>query len=481
MVAALLLVLNFTNGCPDTWAYQPEPPAVEETEACVRYFVESVYGHTLDPGSIDMDVPAGAGEMLKLARTQIDNAATAIGAVCSLCTTDTCDWRDTYCLRFAAANRLFKREAEARASLIDAGSGIDTAPLLATIVKGGALNKHQLLTTGRGHPLSPLSLWRLRNAVYARHGRPFQNPDLPSLFYGKGGCCKEQPDFSPDKLTNADRANVKLIASLEKTDKPDKKVVVRAPPRDTKTMAQTMVPVPATTFMRACSAHGYDGACTDQDADKHHAIPTSIAPFMIDKYEVTTGDYRACVKAKACEPPRYALGQEKGLLGEIANADKVLCNWNQKNEEHPENCVSAGQAQTYCEWAGKRLPSAGEWELAARGPKGDLWPSGDTAPSCEAANLAEAGASVLQADMRCRKGTVPVTKVEASRLGVVGMAGNVNEWTMDLSPADYKGTQSRIRVARGGSWLTYGNLFVRVETPMVGALGFRCAVSAPTP
>ena len=88
---------------------------------------------------------------------------------------------------------------------------------------------------------------------------------------------------------------------------------------------------------------------------------------------------------------------------------------------------------------------------------------------------------MLQAERPCRKGTVAVSKLEASSLGVVGTAGNVNEWTLDLTLADYKGKQSRIRVARGGSWLAYGNLFMRAETPMIGALGFRCAVSAPVP
>jgi formylglycine-generating enzyme required for sulfatase activity len=93
--------------------------------------------------------------------------------------------------------------------------------------------------------------------------------------------------------------------------------------------------------------------------------------------------------------------------------------------------------------------------------------------------LAAEASSALATVQPCRKGTLAVTKLEASPLGVVGMAGNAKEWTMDLGPMDSKGRQSRIRVARGGGWRVYGNLFMRVETPMVGELGFRCAAPAP--
>jgi formylglycine-generating enzyme required for sulfatase activity len=318
-------------------------------------------------------------------------------------------------------------------------------------------------------------LWRLRNAVYARHGRKFQSSDLAALFYGKGGCCKEQPGFSPDKLTKVDRANVKLLTSLEQ------KVGAVAPASTAKTVAVTknMIAVPKTKFMRACASPGYEGECSKRYTDKYHAIPTTVGAFFIDRYEVTTGDYRGCVKAKVCEPPRFSLGQEKGLMGGLVNAEKDLCNWNQKSEDHPENCVTAGQAQVYCEWVGKRLPTAAEWELAARGPKGGLWPNGATAPSCNTANLAPEADSVLVPVEPCRKGTVAVTKLEASPLGVVGMAGNVREWTMDLGPKDYRGRQRRIRVTRGGGWREHGNLFLRYQATLVGELGFRCAVSAP--
>jgi hypothetical protein len=55
-----------------------------------------------------------------------------------------------------------------------------------------------------------------------------------------------------------------------------------------------------------------------------------------------------------------------------------------------------------------------------------------SAPSCKEANLADAASSVFEMMKPCRKGTVAVTQLEASPLGVVGMAGNVEEWTMEF-------------------------------------------------
>jgi len=295
MLSMLFALLSVANGCPEVWDYGLDAPAVVDTEACVRSQVESVYGRDLDPGTIGLDVPAGAGGLLKLSRTQVEHALDAVRAVCSECSTDACDFRDIYCLRFAAARRLFERELAARATPIDSNAGVDISPLIATIAKGEGLDNRQLKVDAGKSRLSPLSLWRLRNAVFARHGRKFENSDLATFFYGKGGCCKEQSDYSPDKLSQIDRANVKLIASLERPP--------ATAPSAPKVVSNNMIAIPRTSFLRACASRGYDGPCSEAQPDQHHAIPTTVEAFLIDKYEVTTGEYRRCIKRRSASRP----------------------------------------------------------------------------------------------------------------------------------------------------------------------------------
>ena len=206
MIPTLFALLTFADGCPDTWAYRPEPPAVEETEACVRHFVESVYGRDIDPGSIEMDVPAGAGEMLKLSRTQVENGAVAISSVCLRCDTDTCDWRDTYCLRFAAAARLFKREGEARDLKMDLSAGVDIAALptsacatgtrrTKTILKTvSAPGKRRSIANGSANACQPRLNGSLRRVAPRAHfGPPVRRPlhaTLPTWPRNRHPCCK---------------------------------------------------------------------------------------------------------------------------------------------------------------------------------------------------------------------------------------------------------------------------------------------------
>jgi formylglycine-generating enzyme required for sulfatase activity len=109
---------------------------------------------------------------------------------------------------------------------------------------------------------------------------------------------------------------------------------------------------------------------------------------------------------------------------------------------HPVVCVSWFDAQAYCEWAGLRLPAEKEWEKAARGPEGRLFPWGEEAPSAGRANFA------------LRHGTTTAvghySPAGDSVYGVADLAGNVWEWTS--SWFDAPGQPQRSRVARGGAW-----------------------------
>jgi formylglycine-generating enzyme required for sulfatase activity len=172
---------------------------------------------------------------------------------------------------------------------------------------------------------------------------------------------------------------------------------------------------------------------------KGGAIPASTQAFMIDRTEVTTLAYGRCVADGACPEirphPRCNLGQEG-------------------RDDHPVNCVSFLQATAYCGWVGKRVPTAIEWEKAARGTGGQAFPWGDEAPNCSHQVARIEG---------CKKptGTEPVGSRPdgASPNGAVDMMGNVWEWTGDpegkhsifRGGALNKGPVSHIH---GGAWNT---------------------------
>ena len=87
------------------------------------------------------------------------------------------------------------------------------------------------------------------------------------------------------------------------------------------------------------------------------------------KTEVTVRQYRTCVDAKVCSKPETRQDH---------------CNWDKRGkEDHPVNCINWHQAKAYCESVGKRLPTEAEWEKAARGIDGEVYPWGDSPePSC---------------------------------------------------------------------------------------------------
>ncbi|MBM4119919.1 MAG: formylglycine-generating enzyme family protein [Nitrospira sp.] len=205
--------------------------------------------------------------------------------------------------------------------------------------------------------------------------------------------------------------------------------------------------------------------------------------YEIDKHEVTTVQFLKFVLATARAPLidwRYDGG----------NFQDTMVN-------HPVMHVSWQEATDYCTWAGKRLPTEAEWEKAARGEDGRIYPWGDQPAGLSRANFGRGGLSGPVRDRPERLMLYPpiisVDKYEnaLSPYGAHQMAGNVAEWVADWYDKEYyktapdknpkgpeKGTQ---RAFRGGGWID-STPSVRVAqrngtepTTKMNWLGFRCA------
>jgi formylglycine-generating enzyme required for sulfatase activity len=197
---------------------------------------------------------------------------------------------------------------------------------------------------------------------------------------------------------------------------------VSSPPPDRERAAIKLVLVPAGEFLFGCNGD-LDLSCAPNEPPGRQL---RLAAFRIDRTEVRVNEYAACVSAGSCSPP--------GSGGD--------CNWDvPERGDHPVNCVDRRQASAYCAWVGKRLPTEREWEKAARGTDGRVYPWGNSDPSCYLAVIAGTGSA------GCAHGsTSPVASLAEGRspFGLFDMAGNVLEWT--------SGDDGGMSIARGGSW-----------------------------
>jgi formylglycine-generating enzyme required for sulfatase activity len=223
--------------------------------------------------------------------------------------------------------------------------------------------------------------------------------------------------------------------------------------------ASELVEIPAGEFVMGCN-EAVDTACEDDEKPMHTVM---VSAFQLERTEVTQGQYTACVLDGACTPPS--------------------CAWVCEEPNLPGGCLTWQQAQDYCAWAGRRLPSEAEWEKAARGTEGALFPWGDDAPECALANLAD-----------CSDGPAPAGSLDAgaSPYGVLDMAGNMVEMVADWYDASYyesspaadpPGPTSGSRyVGRGGGYKSEANWLRSSKrdwydlTDQAASLGFRCAL-----
>jgi formylglycine-generating enzyme required for sulfatase activity len=212
-----------------------------------------------------------------------------------------------------------------------------------------------------------------------------------------------------------------------------------------------------------------DLAALPDEFPQHYVTLTA---YSIYTHEVTNEMYQACVTAGTC-PAAAPLPEE---MFDYAS--------NPSFAPFPVVNVDWNMADTYCEWAGGRLPTEAEWEVAARGEKGNIYPWGSDTPTCNTAGFQDCAGGIPLPFM------VGYFALGNSPWGAWDMAGNVWEWVNDwYEPSPYTKDpvtnpigpwSGEYKVLRGGGWNSSAESLrsaMRLGTSASDAywdVGFRC-------
>jgi serine/threonine-protein kinase len=193
-----------------------------------------------------------------------------------------------------------------------------------------------------------------------------------------------------------------------------------------------------------------------------------LPAFYISQYPVTNAQYKRFTDAMGHRVPYGEADPHAAFPG----------NWDVKRrtyptglDNHPVVNVAWHDAVAYCNWAGLRLPTASEWEKAARGIDGRVYPWGDAwQPGC--CNTWEANVYATLPVYACERG--------ASPYGVYDLIGNAAEWCLD------SGDDGSHHTIKGGNWVTEWYMArsawkgEALSIEIDSAYGFRCAQDGPS-
>jgi formylglycine-generating enzyme required for sulfatase activity len=204
--------------------------------------------------------------------------------------------------------------------------------------------------------------------------------------------------------------------------------------------------------------------------------------YEMDRDEVSLGEFLAFLRQRKQHPPDELQKLIWHVITVHSVTDQTLARW-------PALYVTWQEAQDFCASQGKRLPTEAEWEKAARGPNGNLFPWGQTPPDSTLAMFGQHHVHEIPI-------LAAVDSHDAGRspYGIHHMAGNVAEWVQDWFGFDYYAyipqrnppgpTSGRYKSVRGGSWKSK-TIMLRTATrggsppdQRSATVGFRCAQSS---
>jgi formylglycine-generating enzyme required for sulfatase activity len=202
------------------------------------------------------------------------------------------------------------------------------------------------------------------------------------------------------------------------------------------TRGSPLCAIPAGPFYRGCEPC-LDQYCSDRLENNNElpAATVTLKAFEIDQFEATVEDWQACIADGACTLPQPA-GPACALtatgLAAFATPRTAI------------NCIDWSQAEAFCAWAGKRLPTEAEWEKAARGTDARTFPAGIEATQCDGANFGfcvycdQVGTfeNCERAGIR-RPIEVDALPATVGPYGLYNAVGNVSEWTADWFDINY--------------------------------------------
>ena len=236
------------------------------------------------------------------------------------------------------------------------------------------------------------------------------------------------------------------------------------------------------------------------------AFTAQVEPFFLDVHPVTVAQFRRFVDATEYETEAERFGNG-GVFDLQAQRWRLVdgADWQRPRgpdapsapNDHPVTQVSWNDADRYCTWAGKRLPTEVEWEHAARGATNRRsycpWDGAcDPATRATKANTWQGHFPARNTATDGYRFTSPVGAFGKDSLGLTDMAGNVWEWTASwfrpypLSASSSPPTNRSEKVQRGGSFLCNEcggfHVFSRSHSTPETSLfqvGFRCAKNVP--